>query len=104
MAPKLDGQMTETERSLLRTFVAARRWQFASSMPGNPHWYTVRKWCPEDEATFEEFVRLLREHGDDETFEGRPYRYIDLDGFHYWTMGAPIPETTVINRKPLAPE
>jgi len=99
--PQPDEQMTEAERILLRTFIAARRWQFASTMPENPHWYSVRKWCPEGEADFEEFVRLLREYGDDEIFEGRPYRYLDFEGFHYWTMGAPIPETTVINRKPL---
>lgn len=96
-----DGPMTEAERSLLRTFIASRRWQFASTMPDNPHWYTVRKWCPEGEAEFEEFVRIIREHGDDEIFEGRPYRYLDFEGHHYWTMGAPIAETTVINRNPL---
>jgi len=83
--------MTEFERIVSRSFIAARRWQFASTMPDNPHWYTVRKWGPEGETDFEEFVRILRRCGDDEVFEG----------FHYWTMGAPISETTVINRKPL---
>jgi hypothetical protein len=24
--------------------------------------------------------------------------YLELDGWEYWTMGAPLPETTVINR------
>jgi hypothetical protein len=29
-----------------------------------------------------------------------PYRltYLELDSWEYWTMGAPVPETTVINR------
>ena len=94
-------EMSETERASLRTFIAARRWQFASTMPHNPHWYTVREWCPGQEADFEEFVRLLRGYGHDELFGGKLYRYLDVEGFHYWTMGAPIPETTVINRKPL---
>jgi hypothetical protein len=70
-------------------------------MPDNPHWYTVREWVPEQEGEFEAFVRLLRKYGSDEVFWGKPYRYLDLDGFHYWTMGAPVEETTVINRKPL---
>lgn len=101
--PPTDGP-TDSERTILRSFIAARRWQFARTMPDNPHWYTVRKWFPEGEESFEEFVRLIREHGDDEVFGGRTYRYLDFDGFHYWTMGAPIAETTVINRKPLPPQ
>ncbi|MGH2990240.1 MAG: hypothetical protein ACRDMA_10325 [Solirubrobacterales bacterium] len=24
--------------------------------------------------------------------------YLERDGWEYWTMGAPVPETTVINR------
>jgi hypothetical protein len=24
--------------------------------------------------------------------------YLELDGWEYWSMGAPVPETTVINR------
>lgn len=94
-------KMSETEQTLVRDFIAARRWQFASTMPDKPHWYTIRKWCPDQEAAFEEFVRIIRKYGDDEVFEGKVYRYLELDGFHYWTMGAPVPETTVINRKPL---
>lgn len=26
-----------------RAYIAAVRWQFASTMPRIPHWYTVRK-------------------------------------------------------------
>jgi hypothetical protein len=93
--------LSSAETNFLRAFVSSRWWTFARTMPDNPHWYTVREWAPEQEDEFEAFVRLLRKHGSDEVFCGRPYRYLDFDGFHYWTMGAPVEATTVINRKPL---
>ncbi len=93
--------MTAEELEFMHRFVAERRWQFAKTMPENQHRYTVREWVPDGRDDFERFVVLLRQHGSDEVFRGRTYRYLDLDGFHYWTMGAPISQTTVINRKRL---
>ncbi len=96
--------MTPEDLDFLRAFVSDRRWTFAKTMPENPHWYTVRQWQPDRQEEFEEFVRLLRKYGSDEVFGGKLYRYLDLDAFHYWTMGAPLSGTTVINRKPLPQE
>ena len=31
------------------------------------------------------------------------HAYLEVDGFEYWTMGARVPETTVINRAPVGP-
>ena len=47
----------------------------------------------EDGSLFELFVRHIREH----RFGGRSYTYFEVDGWKYWTMGAPVEETRVIN-------
>jgi len=87
-----------------RAYIAEVRWQFAKTMPQWPHEYTVRKWRPDRERDFVEFVLLIRRAG---TVKPWPrdakvprYRlmYLELDGWEYWTMGAPVRETTVINR------
>ena len=61
-----------------------------------PHEYTVRGETP-DEA-FEWFVRHISEHGYRARFGERAYTYLEVDGWRYWTMGAPVEETTIINR------
>jgi hypothetical protein len=81
------------------------RWQFARTMPQIPHEYTLREWAPDD-AEFESFVVLIREQGVVKPWppERPRYRhtYLEVDGFDYWTMGADVPLTTVINREWLA--
>ena len=85
-------------------FIGAVRWQFAKTMPQWPHEYTVRGWRPELAPQFEAFVHLIREVGTIKPWPrdaARPrymHTYLELDGWEYWTMGEPVPETTVINR------
>lgn len=77
---------------------ALQEWIYAKTMPRNPHHYALRKnWG--DDADFEATVRFIREYGHDDPFGGKIYRAFDLNGFHYWTMGAPLGETILINRK-----
>lgn len=74
-------------------------WIFAKTMPTNPHWYTLRrKW--HDHQGFNQVVSFIREYGYDEMYQGKQYRVCAINGFKYWTMGAPISETILINRKP----
>ena len=51
-----------------------------------------------DEKLFVKTIQHIRRFG----YEGRFYKmkitYFDEDGLVYWTMGAPIEETTIINR------
>jgi len=51
-----------------------------------------------DEKLFVNTIQHIRRFG----YEGRFYKmkitYFDEDGLVYWTMGAPIEETTIINR------
>ncbi len=82
-----------------REFIATRRWQFARTMPENPHEYTVKKWGEPTE--FEGVVTYIRQHGYEGKFGGRRYTYFDVGDHYYWTMGAPLEITIIINRKKL---
>lgn len=47
---------------------------------------------------FEYFVIMQREHGVNERWGKYNNPYLYIDDYKYWTMGAPLEETTVINR------
>ena len=65
-------------------------------MPEWPHEYIVRERV--DKNLFEQLVRHIRAHGFEGAFYRDKYVYFETDGMLYWTMGAPIEETSVINR------
>lgn len=69
----------------------------------NPHAYTLLKtWS--DRAAFYESVRFIRQHGFQEVFPptrwGTTYTLLHANGWKYWSMGAPVKDTILINRKP----
>ena len=81
------------------------RWRFAKSMPHIPHWYIVRKQKPShnklyhcDETEFVWFAKHIRKNGYKARYWKKMMTYFAHDGFKYWTMGAPIDETIIINR------
>jgi hypothetical protein len=78
------------------SFVDGLEWKFARTMPKNPHSYIVRDWV--DETVFEDAVRFIRENGYVQNWFSKRFVYFDYDGHKYWTMGAPVSETTIINR------
>jgi hypothetical protein len=80
----------------------AQQWIYARTMPDNPHWYTLRKTWDRDEE-YAWAVATIRRYGYQEIYEGRPYTVLNVDDMKYWTMGAPIAETILINRKELTP-
>ena len=79
-----------------RAFVAHAPWRFAKTMSHIPHEYTVRGQTPDDE--FNEFALLIRQVGYKRRFGKATYTYLNIDGHRYWTMGAPLEATTIINR------
>jgi hypothetical protein len=83
-------------------WVRGRHWQFARTMPQNPHEYTHRAWGHEE--TFLRIVLHLREHGRQEVYGGDLYTYYVANGFKHWTMGASLMSTILINRKPVGQE
>ncbi len=80
----------------IREFIDSAHWTFARTMPLWPHEYIVRGRVDED--LFVRLVHHIRQHG----YEGRFYRksitYYEDRGLVYWTMGAPLDETIIINR------
>ena len=76
-----------------------RHWQFARTMPHNPHEYTHRAWGHEE--TFLRIVQHLREHGRQEVYGGDLYTYYVASGYKHWTMGGDLMSTILVNRKPV---
>jgi hypothetical protein len=75
-------------------------WTFARSMPGVPHWYVVRGRTEGlRDADFERAVRVTRTFGEPGKFYARTNLYLFTRDrrLWFWTMGAPIEETTIIN-------
>lgn len=75
----------------------SHRWIYARTMPDNPHEYTLRRDWQEDEFLI--VVQYIREHGYQTRYQGRLYTQLDVNDHYYWTMGAPLEKTVLINRK-----
>lgn len=80
----------------LRDFVDSVKWTFARTMPVWPHEYIVRERV--DEGLFVALVLHIRANGYEGKFYTRSMTYFDDRGLMYWTMGAPIEETIIVNR------
>jgi hypothetical protein len=80
----------------LRRFVDQETWTYAKTMPKWPHEYLVRDRV--DERLFEQLVRHIRSYGYQGRFYRKPITYYEEDGLVYWTMGAPVEDTVIINR------
>ena len=72
-------------------------WKYARTLSHNPHHYTLRdKWT---DGSFDEIVEAVRHYSVDERFGKTIYQICYLGNFKYWSMGAPIEETILINKK-----
>jgi hypothetical protein len=81
----------------LRDFVRTSPWTFARTMPETPHEYTLRAKAP-DEKVFERVVLYIRHVGYKATYGSYTYTYLNIDGWKYWTMGAPLGPTGKYDR------
>jgi hypothetical protein len=74
-----------------------------SASRGAPHEYIVLdEDVPADEnRTFYELVVFIRTNGYDMDFMSKTYRVCELGEYLYWTMGASLGETRILNRKPI---
>lgn len=89
--------MNNTDFTYLCSTLIHKNYIFAKTMPQSPHWYTLRKeW--KSEESFEKCVLLIREFGYKETYKGYTYIMFNCNGYKYWTMGAPVDKTILINR------
>lgn len=80
----------------LRDFVDREIWTYAKTMPIWPHEYIVRDRV--DQKLFLALVHHIRTHGYQGQFYAESITYFDEAGMTYWTMGAPVEETIIINR------
>lgn len=82
--------------SHLQDFIADRDWTNAKTMPQWPHEYIVRDKVNED--LFVELVNQIRTFGYEGKFYNKSIIYFDYKRMTYWTMGAPVNDTVIINR------
>jgi hypothetical protein len=54
-----------------------------------------------DDDKFAGFVKLIRAKGEIRPWGRYRHTYLDIDGYQYWTMGAPIADTIIIKRSKL---
>ena len=81
----------------LRQFVTDEKWIFAKTYSSTwPHEYIVRERV--DEGLFLKLVEHIRANGYQGSFYKEKITYYDEDGLVYWTMGASVEETTIVNR------
>ena len=92
MAPRRPALTEE----VLREYIYSVAWRTAKT---GDHQYTVVEWRRDLDPAFYAFVQYIRDNGYKQTFKGSKYTYFDLDGFFYWTMGAPVKATILINRR-----
>ena len=73
----------------------------AAQVP-TPQRCSTDQWPASDQVgsgeLFLQLVEHIRAHGYEANFYSRKLTYFDEDGFTYWTMGAPVAQTTIINR------
>ena len=81
----------------IHTLIESHRWKVASSMPTIPHEYTLKEWW-EDKVAFEWFVMTIRNSGYQARFWRKVFIYLHVGPYKYWTMGAPLEETILVNR------
>jgi hypothetical protein len=85
----------------INSFITGHQWQFARTMADTPHSYVVKQNC-RSAGEFERFVVHIRQHGYPQKFGRVQYTYLDwpVDGVvhQFWTMGAPLGITIIINR------
>ena len=62
------------------------------------HQYTLGSWNPDLIEVFNKFIVHIRWHGYIEKFKGIEYTYFDVGDYQYWSMGALLEETILINR------
>ncbi|HEY5556021.1 hypothetical protein [Acetobacterium sp.] len=84
----------------MREFVDRFTWIFAKTYAEKcPHEYIVKtKIDPAHWKVFENFVATIRSIGFEAAYNHRIGRYYILGEYYYWTMGAPISETIILNR------
>lgn len=78
-------------------------WHYAKTQPKHPHWYIPIEDDGVDPLLFRMAVATIRQNGYWAYFGKKANLHLDVDGWTYWTMGAPIKETRILNAAPTVP-
>lgn len=90
----------QSERMRAKVLLEAAVWRFAKTMAEIPHYYTLRKDWPDQQA-FDFVVSVMRKYPTIKPFFGRSYKYfipIENDEHQYWTMEREHETPILINR------
>jgi hypothetical protein len=93
---KASGRPLPMTREEVRAYVAKCNWVDTRN-GGELHQYTFRTGF--DELEFLRVAEFIRQYGYDGIYHGVLWRYLDLDGLFYFTCGAGLRITYVLNRK-----
>lgn len=85
----------------LSAAIDENKWIFAKTMAHNPHWYALRRKWVAGVMDFDTAVLIIRTLGYTQIYGRRSFRCLNVGKHFYWTMGAPLPITILINRKAL---
>lgn len=69
---------------VINDLLKQQEWKFASTMKSIPHWYILEKNIGTD--LFDRLSYHVKLNGTPETFYGKIYTYLYLDGYKYWVM------------------
>ena len=87
--------------ALFRQFIERNTWIFAKTYAAYcPHEYIVKDRLSEEEKlVFEQIVIFIRKKGFEAVYGNLgPNQYYTVDEYYYWTMGAPVEQTIILNR------
>ena len=91
-------EIDELNYTKLREMIVRCQWTFAKTMPWCPHEYVVRGRCPLTDEEFVYIVTMQRNYGVELRWGKYLLPYLIIDDYKYWTMGAPMEDTIVLNR------
>ena len=69
----------------IHAFIELAPYQFAKSMPDNPHQYTLIENWSQKEA-YQEIVDFINRNGREELFYKKTFRYYRYGEFKYWVI------------------
>jgi len=100
----MQNTISREDREFVLEAIRRNHWTWAKTMPSIPHEYIVRNRCALNNDEFDKFVILQRNHGIYQKWGRYNFPYLHIDGYKYWTMGAPVNETIIVNRQKLFDE
>jgi len=85
----------------IQSVLESQKWTFAKTMKSIPHEWVHAKTYHGHGISMVAIAKYIQDYGYTEYFYGKPYKYINIGDYKYWTMDFPIENTDLINRSRL---